>query len=330
MSTTITKPRQNSVTRKNSGIPTLAQMILDGQKSATKIRQKSEEALREWFKQSERLNIAKTHYKLKGARFIGFANRIGVDKSSAYRLVMLWQHRAAITSRCLDEAEAASKRGEPFRYPGWETALEWFEEPSRSKLKPLAEAKKYIAELEDRLSKARYGKMGRAPDQERETPGWLYRHFDQEFHFTCDAAASAKNHKHRNHFTKQRDALKQVWRGVIWLNPPWNEIGAFIKKAYEAAQAGATVVCLVPLWSTEKWFLEYGVHGKIRILSDRVAFVGYDQKAPQCLCVIVFTKGSRRRADGSLYIKIEEIEAPAKPKYADKTATMMSRGFAVL
>jgi hypothetical protein len=123
--------------------------------------------------------------------------------------------------------------------------------------------------------------------------------------------------------------LDQEWRGVIWLNPPWAEIGPFIKKAYEAAQADATVVCLVPLWTTEKWFLEYAVHGHIRILSDRVAFVGYDQKAPQCLCAIVFTKGSRRRADGSLHITIVEIKAPGKTKYADETATLMSSGLTV-
>jgi phage N-6-adenine-methyltransferase len=289
-----------------SDVPTLTQMISDGQRSHKKIKRASQESLKEWFAQSERLNIAKSHYKLKGARFIDFARRIGLDKTSAFDLVKLHKHRAAITSRCLDEAETAAQHGEQFQYPGWRSALEWFEPKQK-----------------------RGWSKGLETAQDRETPDWLYEKFNREFHFTCDAAATVKNRKHKNYFTKQQNALDQEWRGVIWLNPPWAEIGPFIKKAYEAAQADATVVCLVPLWTTEKWFLEYAVHGHIRILSDRVAFVGYDQKAPQCLCAIVFTKGSRRRADGSLHITIVEIKAPGKTKYADETATLMSSGLTV-
>jgi hypothetical protein len=130
---TITKLRRNSALRKNADVPTLAQMISEGQKSFAKIRRSSQEALQEWFAQSERLKIAMQHYRLKGESFIDFARKIGVDKSSAYNLVKLWKHRAAITSRCLDEAEKAAARREPFQYPGWLTALSWFEDVSRSR-----------------------------------------------------------------------------------------------------------------------------------------------------------------------------------------------------
>ncbi len=333
-----TVPAARKSAMRTLAVPSLAQMIRDGRESDRKIKRASKEALQEWFKQSERLNIARVHYKLRGDRFLDFARRVGLDRTTAFDLVKLWKHRAAITSRCLDEAEAAAKRGETFSYPGWRTALGWFDKPTVTKAKPktLADAIHYIqqveaqkAELEERLSGPRHGKMGRARSQEKETPNWLYQRFDKEFHFTCDASASVKNYKHPNYFTKQQDALTQEWRGVIWLNPPWNEIEPFVKKAYESAQAGATVVCLVPLWSTEDWFLVYAVHAHIRILSDRVAFEGYDGKAPQPLSVVVFTKGSRRRTDGSLYVTVEHIEAPAKPRYKDKIAAVMSRGFAV-
>jgi hypothetical protein len=46
---------------------------------------------------------------------------VGVDRSSAFELVKL-HHRAAIMSRCLDEQDRATARGEPYAFPGWRTA----------------------------------------------------------------------------------------------------------------------------------------------------------------------------------------------------------------
>lgn len=36
-----------------------------------------------------------------------------------------------------------------------------------------------------------------------ETPLWLFRELDNEFHFTLDAAASGDNHKCQKYFTKK-------------------------------------------------------------------------------------------------------------------------------
>jgi hypothetical protein len=74
-------------------------MIRDGRESAARIKRATKEALLEWFAQSERLNVARAHYGLTGARFIDFAGRIGIDRASAYQLVKLWEHRAAIGVR---------------------------------------------------------------------------------------------------------------------------------------------------------------------------------------------------------------------------------------
>ena len=104
------------------GIPTLAQMIRDSQQfSKPKLKRLSKEALLEWFAQSERLNIARIHHHLRGPRFTDFAERIGVDRSSAFQLVKLWQYRQRILARCEDEG----------RYYGWETCLYWHEKPPR-------------------------------------------------------------------------------------------------------------------------------------------------------------------------------------------------------
>ena len=40
-----------------------------------------------------------------------------------------------------------------------------------------------------------------------ETPPWLFRELDDEFHFTLDAAANDENHKCRKYFTKKDDSL---------------------------------------------------------------------------------------------------------------------------
>ena len=68
----------------------LAQMIHEAQEfSEPKLKPQTREALLEWFNQSERLWIARTHYHLRGPLFIDFAERIGVDQPSAYQLVKL-------------------------------------------------------------------------------------------------------------------------------------------------------------------------------------------------------------------------------------------------
>ncbi len=44
---------------------------------------------RAWFRQSERLNIARREYRLRGPRFVDFARRLGItDQTSAYHLVV--------------------------------------------------------------------------------------------------------------------------------------------------------------------------------------------------------------------------------------------------
>src|SRR5690242_14062553 len=96
------RARRRSVIRTLVTVPTLSQMIREGSESAERIKRATKDALLEWFAQSERLNIARTHYKLHGNRFVDFAGRIGVDRASAYQLVKLWKHRAAILARCAD------------------------------------------------------------------------------------------------------------------------------------------------------------------------------------------------------------------------------------
>ena len=79
------------------------------------------------------------------------------------------------------------------------------------------------------------------------TPQAVFDALDRELSFELDAAASPTNAKCRRFYTVDDDGLAQTWHGVVWLNPPYGRgIGAWLEKAADSAEAGATVVCLIP------------------------------------------------------------------------------------
>lgn len=113
-------------------------------------------------------------------------------------------------------------------------------------------------------------------NDEWETPKKLYRKLDQEFNFELDACASNLNHKCDKYFTKEDNALIQNWKAKsVFCNPPYSEIGAFVKKSYcECKKGNAETVVLLCFSKTEtKWFHKY-ILGKaeIRFIKGRVAF----------------------------------------------------------
>src|SRR3990167_9654208 len=89
------------------------------------------------------------------------------------------------------------------------------------------------------------------------TPRSLVAALDEEFHFTCDVCATSQNAVCACYYTKADDGLAQSWTGVCWMNPPYGrEIVAWVRKAYESAQAGTTMVCLVPARTDTRWWHE--------------------------------------------------------------------------
>jgi hypothetical protein len=123
MTRALTRPRKSG-----TRTPTLPEMIAASVVSREKIKQGTHRALTEWLKQSERLVIARDHYHLTGPRWVDFAGRLGVDRSSAYQLAKLFPYKANILKRCRAEG----------RYPGWETCLHWHLPDPRGRTKPEA------------------------------------------------------------------------------------------------------------------------------------------------------------------------------------------------
>lgn len=129
-----------------------------------------------------------------------------------------------------------------------------------------------------------------------ETPLDLFEELDAEFRFTLDVCALPANAKCRKFFSPAEDSLKQRWTGMCWMNPPYGRtIGSWVKKAWESAQGGATVVCLLPARTDTRWWHEYVAHAsEIRYVRGRLRFGNAVNSAPFPSAVVVFRPASDR------------------------------------
>ena len=127
-----------------------------------------------------------------------------------------------------------------------------------------------------------------------ETPSDIFDPLDDEFHFTLDVAASHTNAKCDNYYTEEDDALTQSWIGTCWMNPPYGRaLRRFVKKAYESAQCGSTVVCLIPVRANTKWWHQYVMRAsEIRLINGEVKFVGHERGLWWAMCIVVFKDSS--------------------------------------
>jgi hypothetical protein len=268
--------KYSATTRKESetrtpDVPTLAQMVRDGRADAEKHKQRSEEALELWFRQSERLNIARTHYELRGDEFKDFAASIGVDRSTGFALVKLLKHRAAIMSRCRDEADKAAKRGDVYHFPGWWTALSWFEKKRWRTLRSADDGKKNNYWL---------------------TPPELRQSLNAEFHFDFDPCPYP--------LPSGWDALAMPWGRSNYVNAPFSRhdgpgLTAFVRKAIAEQEQGKTSVLIIPLPEMVNLLIEAGEMRRI----GRVPFIDIEtgERCPHpgtCTAFVLWGRGTKR------------------------------------
>ena len=94
------------------------------------------------------------------------------------------------------------------------------------------------------------------------TPPEIFHALNAEFCFVLDAAASAGNSLCRHFITEQQDTLETPWNDVMpdvpgyaWLNPPYSNVGPFVKKAAtENAEHGTGCVMLLNADTSVGWF----------------------------------------------------------------------------
>ena len=106
------------------------------------------------------------------------------------------------------------------------------------------------------------------------TPRELFETLNREFSFTLDGCADASNAKLERFYSLEEDGLSRPWQGErVFLNPPYSQISAWARKAYEESRGGALVVCLVPSRTGSRWFREYMAPGEVRFLTKRIKFL---------------------------------------------------------
>lgn len=126
------------------------------------------------------------------------------------------------------------------------------------------------------------------------TPQKLFDRLNQEFGFTVDVCATRENAKCARFYHQGDDGLLQDWDGVCWMNPPYGRhIGRWVRKAFESARGGATVVCLLPARTDTAWWHDYVMRGEIRFLRGRLYFGDGGGRAPFPSAIVVFRSQHR-------------------------------------
>lgn len=138
-------------------------------------------------------------------------------------------------------------------------------------------------------------------DQCWRTPPELFARLNEEFSFTCDAAAlegSAllPNWYGPNHPDEtRRDGLSVPWSGVVWCNPPYGRaVGHWIAKAARESERGVTSVVLVMANTDTKYWHDHAwTATEIRFVRGRIKFLRADGApancAPKGSALLVFT-----------------------------------------
>ena len=137
---------------------------------------------------------------------------------------------------------------------------------------------------------------------EAETPPAVYAALDEEFHFTVDAAASDKNHKHQRYCKRDSfpDGLARPWvNEIVYCNPPYGrEIDKWTAKAVrETHKSPVVVVMLLPARTDTAWFHNHVIAeaDEIRFVAGRLAF-GDKGPAPFPSMIVVFRGMFDRKA----------------------------------
>jgi phage N-6-adenine-methyltransferase len=154
---------------------------------------------------------------------------------------------------------------------------------------------------------------------DRMTPLHLWIPWNDEFHFTLDAAAAHHNALCERYFTLEHDGLAQPWTGErVWVNPPFSDMRAWVEKAWRAIrdEDAQTVVMLAPANRTEqRWWQEsiepFRDRGDVlstRFLPKRINFASqlnlgayYASSAPFGCVLLVWAPGGSggRREDAA-------------------------------
>ena len=125
------------------------------------------------------------------------------------------------------------------------------------------------------------------------TPDHVFMALHNEFRFDIDGAASAENAKCATWLGPggiEEDAFDFVAFGdTIFVNPPYGNLMPWVELFKRWADAGATVVALLPANTDTKWFESVWLFAdEIRFVKGRIQFVGTTSSNPGGSMVVVY------------------------------------------
>jgi len=118
------------------------------------------------------------------------------------------------------------------------------------------------------------------------TPQAFFDKLNEEFHFDLDVCATPENAKCAVFHRSRRRIDPRLGKSLAYMNPPYQKYITckWVKKAYEASLAGATVVCLLPARTDTAFFHDYCFKSKdIRFIRGRLKFGDAKNAAPSLL-----------------------------------------------
>jgi site-specific DNA-methyltransferase (adenine-specific) len=112
------------------------------------------------------------------------------------------------------------------------------------------------------------------------TPNAVYADLDSEFSFDFDPCPT----------DPEFDGFKCEWGRCNFLNPPYNQIKMWLKKALVEHSKGRTVVALLPSRTGTDWFHECVIsHAtEIRFIRGRLQFDDCGVNAPFDSVIVIF------------------------------------------
>lgn len=102
-----------------------------------------------------------------------------------------------------------------------------------------------------------------------------------------DLAADEQNKKAPSFYSVEEDSLKQDWhslRGLLFLNPPFNDIAPWAEKCDYESNLGARILFLTPASVGSNWFADH-VHRRARVyaIRPRLSFDGKNPYPKDCI-----------------------------------------------
>jgi phage N-6-adenine-methyltransferase len=139
------------------------------------------------------------------------------------------------------------------------------------------------------------------------TPKDIYQELDKEFKFDFDPCPYP-----RSNF----DGLKIDWGSCNFVNPPYSETEKWVKKAVEEHKKGKTVIMLLRLDASTKWFRNLVLpNAEIRLFDDRLHFIntkGISCRSPFSSILVVFNNSKKRLDLHIIYWRKQKELIPCK------------------